>query len=225
MTAYKVVRFLSGGPSLPGTLRSLWARARAGDPGAGRPMRVALAVPVVLPGLPPPRFAAVDLQWFAEAGGALANEAWLRSLEPDLGGEACRVVAEEVVLRGHDYLDARWALGGERWKMMSFGRRDRRLTPGQFSARWRREAGRLGDEEIPEDVRGLAYVQNHPVPLGGHEWPFDAVNEVYVEDVGALRRRGAWLAARQVAALRSGAPPFMSPAETWSLFVRETVLD
>ncbi len=225
MTAFKVVRFLGGESSQPDTLRAFWARALGGDPAAGRPVRVALGVPLALPGLPPPPFAAVDLQWFTDVDAALANEAWLRSVDPDAGTGAARIVVEEVVVRGPEYLDARWRLGGERYKMLSFGRRDRRLTPAQFSARWRGEAGRLGGEAIPDDVRGLAYVQNHPVPLAGHEWPFDAVNEVYVGCLEDLRRRAGWFAARLEATPRAGAEPFMSPAETWSLCVRESALN
>jgi len=229
--AVKVVRFLAGGPSLAEDLRRRWTAALARDPGArpavGRPVRLALAVPLDQSELPP-RFAAIDLQWFAGVTEALANDAWLGAADPDLclgsplfGGSSCQVVADEAVLRGGDYLDARWRLGGERLKMMSFGRRNPRLTPREFSARWRNEAGRLGDERIPDDVRGLAYVQNHPVPLDGHEWPLDAVNEVYFERLDHLRRRAEWFAARQEAA---PAETFMSPAETWSMLVREAPL-
>jgi hypothetical protein len=39
---------------------------------------------------------------------------------------------------------------------------------------------------IPGHARGLAYVQNHPVP--GH-WPYDAVNEVYFDDTESLLAR------------------------------------
>src|SRR4029453_10968749 len=75
-TAVKVVRFHAGGPA-----------------------RAALVVPLVVSGLPAPRFAAVDCQWFAGAVEAEANEAWLRAAGPDLGAApgSLRVVAEEVV--------------------------------------------------------------------------------------------------------------------------------
>jgi hypothetical protein len=98
------------------------------------------------------------------------------------------------------------------------------LSPEEFSARWRVEAGRLGGQQIPDDVRGSAYVQNHPVRVDGHDWPFDAVNEVYVERLDDLRRRAAWMAARQDAALRSDAVRFMSPTETWSMCLREELM-
>jgi hypothetical protein len=222
VTAVKVVRFLDHPPE---PLRSRWEHALAAGAGRppGRPTRVAVATPLDLPELPAPPFAAIDVQWFPDTAAALANDAWLASVDPDLLGDgSCRIVAEEVVRRGQDYLDARWRVGGDRFKMMSFGRRDPALTPQEFSARWRGEAGRLGAEPIPDEVRGLAYVQNHPVPLDGHEWPFDAVNEVWFERLDHLRQRGAWFAPRQEAALRSDAQPFMSPTATWSMFVRES---
>jgi hypothetical protein len=237
VNAVKVIRFLEGEPSLGDVVRSGWADALVGDAGPtaahppGQPFRVAVMTPLDLPGLPAPRYAAVDMQWFSEADGARANEAWLAKVAPQLhlgslaGGEgSCHLVAEEVVLRGGDYLDTRWDGGGERFKMMSFGRRNPRLTREEFSARWRSQAGRLGGDAIPEAVRGLAYVQNHPVPLDGREWPLDAVNEVYFERVDDLRQRGIWFAQRQEAALRTEAESFMSPRETWSLFVRESLV-
>jgi hypothetical protein len=237
MTAVKVIRFVEGEPSVGQVLCSRWADALGGDAsptGAhppGRPFRVAVMTPLELPGLPAPRYAAVDMQWFGDADGARANEAWLDKARPHLhlgslagGHGSCHVVAEEVVLRGRDYLDTRWDGGGERFKMMSFGRRNPRLTREEFSARWRSQGGRLGGEAIPEAVRGLAYVQNHPVPPDGREWPLDAVNEVYFERVDDLRQRGIWFAVRQEAALRTEAESFMSPQETWSLFVRESLV-
>ena len=191
-----------------------------------------LAVPVDLAELPPPRFAAVDVQWFTDVDEALANDAWLAAVAPEIGPDSrvlaagsCRVVAEEVVRRGQDHLAARWRAGGDRLKMMSFGRRHPSLSPEEFSARWRNEAGRLGGEAIPDDVRGSAYVQNHPVPLDdGHEWPLDAVNEVYVERIDDLRRRAAWMAARLDAVGQPGAVPFMSSSETWSMGVLEALV-
>jgi hypothetical protein len=235
---YKVLRFVAGERSQAQVLRARWAAALAtpagGAPAHGRPVRVALGVPVEVPDvpdLPPPRFAAVDEQWFVDAPGALANDAWLATVDPGLcagsvsfGAGSCVVVAEEVVLRGPEYLDTRWELGGERYKMMSFGKRNPALTPREFSTGWRAEASHLGSGEIPADVRGLAYVQNHPVPLDGHDWPLDAVNEVWFERLDDLGRRAAWFAARTDAALRSGAVSLMSPTETWSMYVRESVL-
>src|SRR4029453_3138468 len=78
-TAVKVVRFHAGGPARAEALTSGWAAALAGVPGPGRPDRVALGVPLGVSGLPAPRFAAVDCQWFAGAVEAEANEAWVRA--------------------------------------------------------------------------------------------------------------------------------------------------
>jgi hypothetical protein len=221
-------------PSFPESLRAHWSRvlAAAGDPPPpGRPVRVAVGVPLELVDFPAPPFAAIDVQWFADAEAALANDECLASVDPDLrigsalvGEGSCQVVAEEVVARGQQYLEARWAVGGERYKMMSFGKRSPGLTREEFSSRWRAEGGRLGGEEIPAEVRGLAYVQNHPVPLDGHEWPFDAVNEVWFERLDHLLQRRAWFAARQDAALRAQAGSFMSPTQVWSMFLGEVPL-
>jgi hypothetical protein len=217
-TAVKVVRFHAGGPEQAGILEAGWARALARGPATGRPVRVTLGVPLALAVLPAPRFAAVDCQWFPDASDAEANEAWLQAAGPDLaaGPGSLQLATEEVVLRGQDWLDARWAAGGERYKMMSCGRRDRALTAEQLSARWRREAGHFGAEAIPDAVRGQAYAQNHPLALDGADRPLDAVNEVWFDRMADLRRRGAWFAAR---------PPASSSlwTATWSLYLRETL--
>jgi hypothetical protein len=215
VTVFKVVRLLDGEPD---DLRARWERVLAGtgttEP--GRPERVAWAVPLTGAGFPAPRCTALDVQRFVDLGGALANEAWLAAADPELGTASCRVVAEEVVLRGQDHLDACGHGEGERYKMLSFGRRNPALAPQELSARWRGESGRLGGREIPAAVLGLAYVQNHPVPLDGHEWPYDAVNEVWFDRVDDLRKRVAWFAARSTGGLWS--------PESWSACVREATL-
>jgi hypothetical protein len=253
MSIYKVVRFLGGqaaGDTVGGRsirpdaqvadLAARWASALtavAGVPGhdpaaglawPGRPDRVVLGVPVAEPDFPPPPYAAVDIQWFATAADALANEEWLVSVDPSLalgwppvgGGPSCRVVATELPLRGPEDPAALWATGGERFVMMSFGRRDPRLTLPEFLERWRHEAGSLGGQAIPDEVRGHAYVQDHPLVLPGHEWSYDAVNEVHLAQLDHLRIRRDWFAARQDAALRAGADGFMDPGSTGSLFLR-----
>jgi len=226
---FKVLRFLDAEPSWLDGLGSRWEMALASGSSAGAPSRVAVATPLHLPGLAPAPFAAIDVQWFDALDEAIGNDGWLAAVDPELcvgsqalGIRSCRVIAEEIVVRGPDYLEARWRKGGERYKMTSFGKRNPELTLAQFSARWRSQAGRLGDEEIPADVRGLAYVQNHAILTGGREWPFDAVNEVYFERLGDLQRRRAYFAARQDAAARSAAESFVSPTERWSMFVRES---
>jgi hypothetical protein len=167
-------------------------------------------------------FEGMDVQWFDDVESALANDEWLagRGLGASPGSRL--VVADEVVLRGQRWLAERWASGGERYKMLSFGRRHPDLSPQEFSERWRAEAGQVGGGEIPDAVRGQAYAQNHPVLAAeGREWPLDAVNEVWFDRLDDLRRRRDWFAARLGAALKTAAEPLMSPTQVWSMFVRE----
>ena len=113
---------------------------------------------------------------------------------PDASVTRTAVVAEEVVLRGADWLEARWRDGGERFKHVAFARRADGLTPAEFAERWRSHAGSLGGVPIPDEAKGRAYAQNHPLPRDVGEWPFDAVNEVWFDDVDGLRRRVEWFA-------------------------------
>ena len=129
----------------------------------------------VLPELTPDAFAeVVTVEWFAA---------------PPDGGD---VVAEEHVLRGEHWLDARWRHGGARFMHMAFARRAPGLAPGEFAQRWRSHAGSAGGVLIPEEAKGLAYAQHHPLPRAVGEWPFDAVNEVWFDELEGLRLRVEW---------------------------------
>jgi hypothetical protein len=193
----KTIRFL---PTIPSIDR--W-REVATRP--GRPVRMTVATALDLPGVPPPSFAAVVTTWPHDDPGAV---------EPVDDG-ALVVTVDEAVVRGEDALAARWAEGGERFKMMSFGRRNPALTRAGFVERWRAEAGRLGGDRIPDDLHGLAYVQNHP---RGDDPPLDAVNEVWFDRLADVRRRAEWFASRPVPA------ELMAPAECGSLVLREVVV-
>ncbi|HZM32732.1 MAG TPA: hypothetical protein VFB77_19680 [Acidimicrobiales bacterium] len=182
----------------PAAVRAAWR---------GEPVHAALGTPLDLPGLPPAPVAAVDVLWFA-------GEPTARALA--LGPGAVAVAVEEVVLRGADALAAHRDAGGDGLKMMSFGRRNPALSAAEFAARWRREAGRLGGESIPDDLRGFAYAQDHPPP--GSDPPFDAVNEVWFDRLDGLLRRAEWFASHPVPA------DLWSPSECWSVCLREETL-
>jgi hypothetical protein len=212
----KVIRFLRDAPAA-----DRWAGALA-RPGA--PSRATIATAIELPGLPPPRFAAVEVLWFHDGpppdghpgtGSGSETEADRGGAGLPAGAGAMVVAVDEVVARGAEALVHRWAEGGERLKMMSFGRRNPALTRASFVERWRAEAGRLGGDRIPDDLRGFAYVQDHPL---GDDPPLDAVNEVWFDRLDDLRRRADWFAVRPVP------EDLMSPAECWSLYLREVVV-
>jgi hypothetical protein len=101
-------------------------------------------------------------------------------------------------MRGADWLEHRWRDGGVKLKHMAIARRAGGLTPAEFSERWRSRAGQLrrpGAAQvvvIPDEARGRAYVQNHPRVRATGEWAYDALNEVYFDDVESLRTRIKW---------------------------------
>jgi hypothetical protein len=126
------------------------------------------------------------------------------------------VVAEEAVVRGAPWLEQRWKDGGPMVKHMALATRAAGLTQPEFAARWRAHAGTAGGARVPDEARGLAYVQNHPI---AGQWPYDAVNEVYFDDLDGLRRRVEWF--------RGNVP---APADgslfgqSWLVAVREVVI-
>ena len=127
--------------------------------------------------------------------------------EPD----AIEVAVEEVVLRGAGELEALRAGDGPHFTMMSVARRNPALTRAELAERWQAEAGRLGAEAIPDDVRGLAYVQDHPLDESA---PFDAINEAWFDSLDGLRRRADWFASRPVPA------DLFDPDECFALYLR-----
>jgi hypothetical protein len=192
-------------------------------PADARPVRATLctAVPELCDG--ESKHDAIGLEWFSDVAHAERFEAW-REAEGVRTWESCTMlVADELVLRGSEWLDRRWREGGEKLKHMAIARRARDLSPAEFSDRWRSHAGRLGSSGtpalvIPEVARGEAYVQNHPRPRPVGDWAYDAVNEVYFDDAGSLRARVDWFRAN------------FDPAEddlvraSWFVVAREEVL-
>jgi hypothetical protein len=158
-------------------------------PAEARPLRVAFCT--VLPdAMPEPKHDAVGLGWFADRAHLARFDAWLSVADED----ELVIAAEENVLRGADWLERRWIDGGDKLKHMAIAQRAEGLGRAEFHDLWRRRAGRVGATPIPEDAKGRAYVQNHPLPRMDGDWAYDAVNEVYFDDLDGLRRRIAWFA-------------------------------
>ncbi len=178
---------------------------RAGAPLPARPLLAALCT--ALPAEDPrPRHDAVSLEWFDDDAHLERFEEW-RSVGAPTEGSAggvdgswlsTVVVTTEVVRRGADWLHVRWRKGGPKFKHMAMARRADHLTPAEFSREWQAHAGTIsrsgvaGDLVIPDDARGLAYVQDHPVPRREGEWAYDAINEAYFDDLAGLQRRAGW---------------------------------
>jgi hypothetical protein len=225
----RLMNHAAGGDRSADVLRAA-AAAASSAPREIRPVRVAIctALPDILPD---PRFGAIGLEWFTDAGHLARFASWLAAPDGAAAGDAPgsaagpaaghAVIAREHSLRGADWLEQRWREGGARLKHMAVARRAEDLTPAEFSDRWRNRAGRVGAVRIPEQARGRAYVQNHPLPEAGADWPYDAVNEVYFDDLDldGLRTRIAWFAEHFDATAEDDLV-----AESWFVAVREEAL-
>jgi hypothetical protein len=204
-------------------------------PAAARPARVAVCTTLRDPDDAVPRHDGVALEWFVDGDHLARYEMWLATavgeamsaaIDEVLDADASPLLdADEHVLRGEDWLEARWRDGGAKYKHMAVARRAEGLSQAEFSQRWQTRAGQLrraGDRvvtAIPDDTLGLAYVQNHPRPRPGGEWAYDAVNEVWFDDLDGLQRRVEWFREN----LRDGAEDDLV-RENWFLVVREEVV-
>lgn len=200
-----------------------------------RPSRITLCT--ILPELTGPALAhdGAEIGWFTDADHLRRFRSWVGTPEGRAvpGGldrlidhdASPVVVAGEAVPRGADWLERRWREGGVKLKHMAVAVRAAGLTPAEFSERWRGHAGRVrrpGAEQetpIPEEARGLAYVQSHPCPRKAGEWAYDAINEVYFDDLEGLRTRIAWFAEN----IPDGADPGLFGRSSF-LAVREVVI-
>jgi hypothetical protein len=172
-------------------------------PSEARPSRV-VACTVLSDVTPGAVHDGIGIEWFADDAHLARFESWLASppgtVVAGLLTDAVEVdaspvvVAEEHILRGNEWLDQRWHDGGEKLKHMAIARRAEGLSPAQFSDLWKNRAGKVGHVTIPAAARGLAYVQNHPVPVGDDSWAYDALNEVYFDDMEGVRTRMAFFA-------------------------------
>ena len=228
----------------PGMWRAASSAAAAAPPGV-RPDRIAVctSLPEVLPG---PKHDGVAIEWFADTGHLARFEGWLQrppgqavadGLERTLLVAGSPVmIADEVVMRGTDWLAARWQQRGDKIKHMAIAHRASHLTAEQFSARWRSRAGTVGSGPgpaltIPDEARGRAYVQNHlrasksdgsgrPGRPGSPDGPaYDALNEVYFDTVDDLLVRIAWFDTH----LRGQAESDLV-SESWFIACREEVV-
>jgi hypothetical protein len=155
------------------------------------------------------------VEWFIDAAALARHDAWLRTpegvataigvdalIEP---GSVVEIVAEEVVMRGGEWLEQRRRQGGTRWVHMALARRAPGLTPAEFSARWRDHAGQVSARgaatpvAVPDEASGRAYAQSHPVPRPSGEWRYDAVTEVWFDDLAGMSARIEWFRQNLVA--------------------------
>lgn len=177
--------------------RFLFARAgeaqeeRPRHPVALRPLRSVLCT-----SLPEgdPTHGSIRIDWFIDLEALQRHCAWEREHAQPRAAEApgcIEVIAEEHVLRGADWLEQRWRTRGPKYKHMALARRAPGLTAAQFSERWRNRPGQIGGGQtpslaIPEAAKGRAYCQNHSV---SSEPAYDAINEVYFDELADMRPR------------------------------------
>jgi len=242
-----------GREEFAGRLRDA-AMAAALAPEPARPAR--LTISAAVPEVDADQaYDGVALEWFTDDDHLRRFEAWLSTRDgqavPRLLGAAADlqaspvVVSDERVVRGADWLETRWRQGGPKLKQLAIAKRADGLTLAQFLDLWRSRAGKLGAAPIPEEFRGLAYVQNHPRPTAGtggtggrppgewpggapdtmaglaigcdpRDWDYDAVNEVYFDDVAGLVARIAYFARELTGTAESDLI-----SENWFLAVRQ----
>jgi hypothetical protein len=150
----------------------------------------------------------ISMEWFEDKAALQRYEAWQHTSQQKprvLDASATRVIdVSEVVLRGAEWLQQHWQQQSVKLKHIALARRAHGLSPAELSARWREKAGTVGGRGqapaivIPDEAKGRAYIQNHPLPRSA-EWRYDAINEVYFDDLEAMRARIAFFGTHKLA--------------------------
>jgi len=203
----KLIRFVSRRPELPATdFATAWPSAALRVAARHRPRRaVACTTLHGVAGAHAPHDG-VAMEWFADLSAAQQARQHLAAEDDVVDPEATVVViATEEVKRGADWLARRFEEPTVKFKHMALARRADGLSAQQFAERWRGHAGTVGGGRaapaitIAPRARGHAYVQNHPVQIPAAQWRYDAINEVYFDDVEAMRARIAFFQDNDVA--------------------------
>jgi hypothetical protein len=209
-----------------------WSAAVAAAAAAPQPARpVRLAVSRALTDfVADQKYDGVGLEWFTNEEHLRRYEAWLAAPDGEvpgkLLGEALEldaspvVVTDERVVRGAEWLEQRWRGGGPKLKQLAIATRATGLTLLQFLELWRSRAGKIGATPIPEAYRGLAYLQNHPRIMADRDWAYDAINEVYFDDMDSLLARIAYFERELTGQAEAGLV-----GANWFLAVREEPVD
>jgi hypothetical protein len=189
---------------------------------------VCVGIPAEIPEQP---HGGAIFEWFRDAATMARFDHWSKtsgrtgpgSFVHDAAGPV--LLVDEAVVRGADWLERRWHEGAPKFKHIAIARRAEGLSAAEFSAAWRTHAGSIGRPgtagalRIPDDARGEAYVQNHPLVRDSGEWAYDACNEVYFDDLDGLRRRIEWFERSLVGGVGADLVK-----ENWFLAVREEVV-
>jgi uncharacterized protein (TIGR02118 family) len=132
----------------------------------------------------------------------------------------------ERVLKGRDRLfdDAVRREQGGAVKVVAFLKRRPDMSTAECCRYWEQCHAPLALTAVPADVFAYAYVQNHCIVEKGTEPDFDAVAELYFDDLKAVRRWSRWYASDDGAVLRADELNFILPDQRTILVTRERVL-
>ncbi len=77
-------------------------------------------------------------------------------------------------------------------KVISLLKRKEGLSHEEFSKYWFEKHAPFGNSIAPPEALSKRYVQNHALQLGKGESPYDAVAELYFDDIAGMQRWIDW---------------------------------
>ncbi|GAN00330.1 hypothetical protein U91I_03996 [alpha proteobacterium U9-1i] len=110
-------------------------------------------------------------------------------------------------------------------KVISMLKRRADITHQHFSDYWYNIHAPLGNRIAPADALSARYVQNHALTMkGGGEAPYDAVAELYFEDMAAMKRWTDWYHSEAGKPLRDDELNFMDVSQRVIVVTDERVM-
>lgn len=110
-------------------------------------------------------------------------------------------------------------------KVISMLKRRADLSHEQFSDYWYNVHAPFGNRIAPPEALSARYVQNHALKMrGGGDAPYDAVAELYFEDMAAMKRWIEWYNSDAGKPLRDDELNFMDVSKRVIIVTDERVM-
>jgi len=110
-------------------------------------------------------------------------------------------------------------------KVISMLKRRADLSHEQFSDYWYNVHAPFGNKIAPPEALSARYVQNHALKMkGGGDAPYDAVAELYFEDMAAMKRWIDWYNSDAGKPLRDDELNFMDVSKRVIIVTDERVM-
>ena len=157
----------------------------------------------------------------AAAAASERSEPWAAITDP---AATIELIMDERVVRGDDWLTARWTTRADEnvYMLLGFIERKASLTIPEFRDYWWDTHRPLANRLIPVDAQANAYVQNRV--FDDSTAPWDGCGELYLDSLDLLSARAAFFGGPESAELEADERRFLEHDTRMLLITDHTVI-